>query len=300
MFAFIKEPLVHFLLGGLPLFAAYDLVSGEGASEDPTSITVDRAKLVTYMQYRAKTFDAARFNEALGGMPEDKLQSLIDSYVKEEALYREAKALGLDSNDYVARQRLIQQLTYITRGFIDASTQLTEADLTQYLQEHTERYREQAKITFTHVYFSFDRHGRDAALKLAEQQKDTLNSKQVPFHKALSYGDRFLYHSNYVGKEADLVGSHFNEAMKDQLFSLTPDDSMWQGPYMSPYGAHVVMVTSKSDSYSPPLSEIRGRVAQDALQDLGQRELDLALDDIVTAYDVRMDTQLHARLQAEQ
>ena len=95
---------------GLVLFAAFGYITKDEQSDALNRIVVDRDRLLTFMQNRARTFGAERFEEILDNLPEDELQALIDDYVREEALYREAKALNLDKNDYTSRQRLIRQL----------------------------------------------------------------------------------------------------------------------------------------------------------------------------------------------
>ena len=45
-------------------------------------------------------------------MPPGKLSALIEGCVQEEALHRESLSLGLDVNDYVIRQRLVQKMEY--------------------------------------------------------------------------------------------------------------------------------------------------------------------------------------------
>ena len=293
----LKEPLGHFLLIGVALFLIFDLINPNSA-QNPEHIQIDRDKLLTFMQHRAKSFNASDFSERLDQLPPAQLQGLIDDYSREEALYREAKALSLDANDNVARQRLIQQVTYITRGFIDAGARLSDAQLQNYFQANHERYREPGKITFTHVFFSFDRHNTNEALKLARKTLDTLNKEHIPFHRGLAYGERFLYHANYVNKEADLVASHFGSAMQAELFELAPSDQTWRGPFVSTYGAHLVMATGRSQDYDPPLAEVRDRVYQDAQQSQAQANLQEAIAAIVSAYKIVLPADLELRLNA--
>ena len=293
-----KDPLLHFLLLGGALFLVFDALNPI-ALDDPRVIAVDRARLLTYMQQRAKQFDEPRFNAALDRLPAEQLQTLIDDYRREEALYREAKALNLDANDAVARQRLIQQVTYITRGVIDAGIQLDEQALRDYHQANRARYQEPANITFTHVYFSVDRHGKEKARALALEVLNMLKRQQVPFHQGLSYGDRFLYHANYVNKEADLVASHFSAEMQAALFAATPSNNEWQGPFESAYGMHVAMITNRNEARDPSFEELAGRVQQDALQAQVQAQLQKAITSIVEAYTFKVTPALQQRLRTD-
>ena len=273
---------------GLVLFLAFDLISKDEQSDALNRIVVDRDRLLTFMQFRSKIFEADRIGDALDNLPEEELQKLIDDYVREEALYREAKALNLDKNDYTSRRRLIRQLEFINQGFISSSITLSEMDLQGHLDAHNDRYYVPPKITFTHVFFNADKRGEDSAHALALAKLDELNESQVPFHKALSHGDRYLYHRNYVNKEADEIASHFGPAMQKQLFALDANDKIWHGPFHSPYGSHLVMVTRHTAGYAPPLKEVRQRVEQDAIQARLKLELDRINQSIVDAYEVEV------------
>ena len=97
----ITEPLVHFLVLGLGLFGLFELVASDEAAFDSRVIDVDREALLTFVQYRSRAFQPEIAAARLDSMPEDELVRLINDYVREEALHRDAKSLGVDKNDYV-------------------------------------------------------------------------------------------------------------------------------------------------------------------------------------------------------
>lgn len=284
----LKDPLLHFLVVGFVLFAAFELVSRDKQSGDVNRIIVDRDRLLAFMQYRSKVFDADRAKDLLDNLPEEKLQALIDDFVRDEALYREAKALNLDKNDYALRQRLIRQLEFINEGFISANRTLSETDLQRYLDANKDRYTVAPKITFTHVFFSAEKHGDEKSHALALAKLKELNGSQVRFHEALSHGDRFLYHRNYVNKAAAEIASHFGSAMQANLLAQDADEKIWRGPFRSLYGFHLVMVTRLTAGYVPPLAEVRQRVMQDAMEARMKKELDRINQSIVDAYEVEV------------
>ena len=111
-----KQPLFHFLLLGLLLFLIFDLTATTRPAAGKT-IVVDREKLLTHLQFRSKSFDTGQLETTLETTLEtlspEKRSALIESYVQEEALYRESLSFGLDVNDYVIRQRLIQKVEYL-------------------------------------------------------------------------------------------------------------------------------------------------------------------------------------------
>lgn len=284
----IRQPLLHFLLLGTGLFFVYDYLNQDLAETDPQTIVVDRDKLLSFVQYRSRTFDAARFNELLDSLPQVDLQRIVREYVREEALYREAKALQLDRSDYVARLRLIQQLEFITRGFADEQVQITEQEIQRHYRAHKSDYWVKPRVTFTHVFFGRERHGAQKAQVLARVELRKLNQAQVRFEQASAHGDRFLYHVTYVGSRSEEVASHFGQEMQAQLFALEPNDKLWRGPFQSPYGAHLVLLTHHEAGYLPPLEAVRVSVEQEARQAALEARFEDSVQSIVQAYKVKV------------
>ena len=71
------------------------------------------------------------------------------------------------------------------------------------------------------------------------------------------------------------------------LMDLTPDDRQWRGPFESPYGYHVVLLTKKVEGRYPDLDEVRERVRSDLEQVEIDTMQDKAIQAIVDTYDVR-------------
>lgn len=287
---FLKDPLAHFLALGLGLFLLYAAINpGGGADDDPKRIVVDRDALLTFVQYRTKTFQPKIAAARLDAMSGDKLKRLIDDYVREEALHREAKALGLGENDYVIKRRMIQKIDFITQGFAEAVIKVSEDDLKAYYEANKERYREQAFITFTHVFFKKGQRGPDEAKALAGAKLAELRDGAAPFSDAPKHGERFPYGVNYVERTRDHVESHFGKPMTRALFELEPDDGAWRGPLLSSYGAHLVMVVKKQGARLPALKEVRDRVEADLTSERKKEQSEKAIKAIVDSYSVDIE-----------
>ena len=147
-----KEPLIHFLLMGACLFVLYIGINGDIVPDNETTITITEDNLLGFIQYRSRKFNEQDAAGQLQAMSQQQRQQLTDAFIREEVLYREAKALALDSNDYVARQRLIQQMRYLTESFIQVSIDDSDAAVEKYLADNPDRYRKPAQATFT-MYF---------------------------------------------------------------------------------------------------------------------------------------------------
>jgi hypothetical protein len=284
----LREPLVHFLAIGLGLFVLFDLVAPEGDDLDSRTIVVDRGALLTFLQFRSKAFNPEVAAARLDALGDAELQLLIDDYVREEALHREALALGMDQNDYVIKQRLIQSLQFITNGFVSAAADVSDEEIAAYYEANRDDYYVDPYATFTHVYFSTDRHGPEQARQLAEAKLAELNETRVPFSESTRHGDRFLYNVNYVERTEDFIASHFGRPMAAAVFELEPGDARWHGPLESTYGYHLVMVTRRSEGHYPPLEEIADTVREDALRVKLDEQNERAVKAIVDTYEVRM------------
>lgn len=285
----MRQPLLHFLLIGLALFLVYNYTGNNKRGSDELKIVVvDKDSLLEFMQYRSKAFNREQFEQNLGNMSDEELENMIDDYVREEVLYREALGLGLDKEDYVIRRRLVQKLDFINRGFVDSTMTLTDTDIEDYFEDNKERYYVEPYVTFTHVFFNNEIHGKDKALELSENELDVLNGSDVPFTDSMKYGDRFLYHANYVERTPGYVESHFGRDMAKSVFGLEPSDKTWYGPFESPYGYHLVKLTNRDDGRYPELDEIYGRIEQDAQIDLSKDKTEKTVRDIIDGYDVRV------------
>ena len=271
------------MLVGVALFVAFEWAG----NDDPPpgdEIRVDQAALVQFLTNRNPRLNVDSATTALGTMTRDQRDALIEEYVREEVLFRQARAIGLDPYDYIGRRRLIAQLDYITRGFIENAMEFSDDELRAFHEANSERYLVPSKITFTHVYFRADTHGKNTKA-LAIETLEELNENAVPFHVGPSRGDLFLYHKNYVAKESEEVASHFGADFAEAVFSQAPSER-WVGPIASEHGYHLVMVSSRKPGYSPSMAEVRQQVVQHLTLERMSDEMDSYYRDARRGYDI--------------
>ena len=285
---FLKEPLFHFLLAGVALFALFEALSPV-ASYDAREIVVNEESLLTYIQYRSRAFEPELARARLRSMPEADLERLIEDFVREEALYREAISLGLEENDYIIKRRLVQSIEFITTGFATAGTKVSEDDVRAYYQANRERYFVEPFATFTHVFFSSEKRGRAEALAQANRKLEELNRDAVPFEGAVQHGDYFAYSTNYVEREPAYIAGQFGRPFTEALFALKPDAQQWLGPIESPFGFHLVLLTEQTEGRYPMLDEVEEGVRYDAEQDAIKAMNDRVVAGIVETYTVRRE-----------
>lgn len=264
---FIRQPLVQFLIGGA-LFYIVLTAFGPNENEGDTSylVVVDDSALLLYLQYQDKAFDDDQASLLLASLDEVGRARLVAEYVRDEIMVREAVSLGLDQNDDVIRQRLIQKMDFIFQGFGGEKQDITNVDIETYYAENSSRYVQPRQATFTHVFFNGRDRGVDAAKQDAQTTLAQLNQGQVSFEQAGKYGDRFFFLRNYIERSDRLISDHFGSEMADQVFSAEPTGS-WIGPIQSKYGFHLVLMRGKQPAKTLPLEAVVDQVLADMERD---------------------------------
>lgn len=286
----LRDPLVHFLAGGALIFAAGALIHGKGwrVADDKRVIRVDKAALLKFMQYQSAAFRPDYFKQQFDALSPEQRKQLVDRYVREEALVREAQAMGLDSVDYVIRQRLIQKMTYLIDDTAGAAAVPDDADLRRYYEAHRADYRGAPTVTFTHVFVDNEVEHPEGREQAARILKAKLEARHAGFDDAPAYGDRFAYLQNYVDRSPDFIANQFGAGFAQAIAGLSPSPH-WQGPFQSDYGWHVVLVTARAEAREPGFDEVRGQVKDDLLEQRVAGARQKAIADLVRHYDVRVD-----------
>ena len=298
MRSFIKQPLLHFLLIGLVFFLLFN-VFGDSGDMDSKRIVVNKDALMNYYQYQSRAFNKEVFEEKLASMPKEELEELIDNYIREEVLYREAMAMGLDKEDFIIKRRMIQKVEFISQGISEAATDPSDEDIQKYYETNMESYFIPPMATFTHVFFDLEKWQREQAKAKAETEVAFLNRNNFTFNQAPSRGDRFFYHTNYVERDVEYIKSHFGPQMTSAIFEAEPSGNTWIGPFPSEYGYHVVMLTMKQVGRYPELDEVMGRVKEDARREFIKEQNEMTIQGIIDQYDVRVEYDVEAEAEAK-
>jgi parvulin-like peptidyl-prolyl isomerase len=248
----LREPLAHFLAIGVLLFVAQGALTNDAPEDD--TITVGRAQIESLR---------AQWAKQRGRPPTPaELDGLIESHVREEVLYREAPALGLDRNDTIVRRRLAQKLEFLVT---DAALPETpdETALRAYFEVNAERYAEPARLSFRHLYFSPDQRGQSAADD-ARTVLAGLNGAGSTADAA-ERGDRFMLGDDYAQRSEDEVARDFGREFASRLFET--ETGGWQGPIPSGYGLHLVRIAERAEARLSPFEAVRAAVERDYLSE---------------------------------
>jgi len=184
-----------------------------------------------------------------------ELRGLVDAHVREEVLYREALALGLDRDDTIVRRRLAQKIEFLLED-LGGRAQPSEEDLRAFLAANPERFREPARLTLSQVYVSTEARG-ESARRYAEQILVVLR-EESPEGDPRGQGDASPLEHAYADVEPDGIARIFGADFAARVAPLPSGD--WHGPIESGYGLHLVFVHRRSDARLPELAEVEQKV----------------------------------------
>lgn len=286
----LKEPLCHFAVAGGLLFIVYLFIGNqsEGSIEDSQagSIVVGPRE-VNHLK--------ATWKQLWSREPDKKeLSRLVEDFIREEALYREAIALELDQDDMIVRRRMAQKMAFLSNN--SGAEPPAGQTLAAWFSENKEVYRLPASVSFSHIYFGSEQRGEQAASD-AQTLLDSLNAEENPPQRAPDRGDRFITRYDYVNIGPEDLANLFGKEFSSRVFEF--EANMWAGPVPSAYGHHLVFITEKADSRIPELEEIRTRVEVDWMQELARAANRKMVDELIAKYGLEIDPDVKSQLNAD-
>jgi PPIC-type PPIASE domain len=230
----LRDPLFLFLGLGAAIFAGWTLLQHRG---DEIRITpAIRAALV--QDHQALTGHAPSPAEQ---------RKLIEDWLAEEILFREAVARGLHLNDPMTRERLVERLTLMVGG---GGREPTEADLLDQFATHRDHYRAEPQISFEQRFFV--RPPADPAAVLAR-----LRAGQAVAN------DDFWMGQQFQGYGLSMLRGLFGKSVLDAARTVPVGE--WHGPYVSARGVHYIRVESRAPARAMTYLAAREQVKMDWL-----------------------------------
>ncbi|MGE3690408.1 MAG: peptidyl-prolyl cis-trans isomerase [Novosphingobium sp.] len=245
----LREPLLHFLIAGLALFA---LAQWHQAATDRHRIIIDAAKLA-----ELKNAYEAEF----GSQPKpDVLPRLIQDHVLAEAKFREGVARGLDSGDEIVRRRVIQKFDFLEAD-LDLPAAPGEAELRGWYDSHRSLYAKPNRVSFSHIFFAADAGDDAGSRERAEAVRARLSSAT---ERAPELGDSFPDLADFSRFGPDEARRLFGDGELTQQLFKAPI-GLWQGPWRSSFGWHLVRVSGVELQGMQSFDTVRERVKSDWL-----------------------------------
>ncbi len=307
----LRAPIVHFLVIGSLLYA------GGRVLREPVKpvIVVPRAELERlrdeWTLSSRRTPTQAQFD------------ALVEQFVRDELLLREARELGWDQQDPVVQRRLVRNLRFLDpddsrsdadllrhafememeksdivvrrrllermRLAIAAGAHTSEPDdevLARYLTEHSETFRRPPRLRLTQIFSSRDRHGE--ALRAVSSAVGTrLREDAIPAQRAAEFSDPFLLQTDLPLWSLRRVGQRFGEEFARSAASAPTRE--WYGPVPSSYGEHWIWIHEKQPARDPDLDEVRSKVRGAVMREREEERLREAFATLRSQVEVRIE-----------
>ena len=245
-----REPLAQFLAIALVLFGANQMIRGSDSYRSGEAITISQGRVEQI---------ADSYRLLSGRLPSrSELQALVADFVDEEIAYREAIAMGLDTDDTIVRRRLRQKLEFLVED-AEAIEEPTDAQLAAFMSEGVRDYRLPERISFRQILLSQDAHGVDAYA----QAQGALEKVRAGADAA-KFGDASMLPSALPSTTQQGIALLFGDGFAASAFAHS--GTQWFGPLVSPLGAHVVIILEREPARNPTFSEIRSQLRADWIE----------------------------------
>jgi len=306
--SWFNKPIFQFLILGL---LAYALQQWAG----PQAFIAVTSNKISLLKDQWQTSTGLQANPA-------RLKALVDVYVEEEMLFREAlnanlhehpqvkrriiktaeflelgssgdddealyeKAIdaGLHKNDALVRSMMISSVRNSISTKFESIT-LTKEEINQYYLDNVDRYRAPGRVSFEHVFVSKNRNA-----------DSKYNAEELRLHEAFSstesnslasLGDPFIKGYRFLGlsmsKLTELMGTEFSQGV-GQL-----NIGEWSKPIESVYGWHLVWVKEINPARVLSLIEAEHRVKRDLLKELKAQAFAAELSEVKLGYKVSIE-----------
>ena len=252
--ALVTDRFVWFLVVGLLLFG----LDHWRQDRDDYHILVDLPLLEKL---------AAQWQGQTQRLPDaNELDALVEGYVREEILVREARRLSLHKDDVIIRRRLAQKYEFFLADD-DVPTEPDADALGAFFEANRARYRLPETFSFNHVFFDNENEAGAAVSQLNADETDWR-----------SLGLPFMLNRTYRKVTGDRLAAEMGDAFVVALRGVP--EARWSGPVVSAFGAHAVKLEEHNAGGDVALDDVAPRVVRDwqmyqqtAARDAGMNEL---------------------------
>jgi peptidyl-prolyl cis-trans isomerase C len=269
-----REPLVHFLIIGLALFGLYAWIERGRASNRNYQIVLTLDDL--------RQLDMSFVSQWHRQPTPVEFRALVESFIRQEVLYREGLAMGLDKDDTIVKRRMAQKMEFLSEDMASAHEPSTD-ELKAWYANNSQKFALADRAAFRHLFFGFDRRGQNARTDaLAALNKIAGKSEDSPLGRELA--DPFMFQDYYGDRAPDQLAKEFGPAFAIGLYKLKP--KTWQGPIESGYGWHLVWIESIMPGRIPAFEEVEPAVKTAWLADQKAMEWQKAYSKMREKYEV--------------
>ena len=248
-----RERLVHFALIGILIFA----IARPG--ERPTKIALSRDYIAALEAAQAQRMPAR---------PGEVERRAIE----DEVLYREALRLGLDRNDGVLRQHLVQKMLLLAEDLGGASREPTRAEIEAFFDRTRDRWRVAERVHLIHVFATT----RETLLAL-----DLGTGDEPP-----PLGDAFPRSRDVRGSRDDLAATYGDDFANAALAAPV---GAWSAPIPSRFGWHSIKILEHAQGRPAELAEVADRVRLELAIERRHAAIATFLEQAAKRYTIEVD-----------
>ena len=226
---------------------------------------------VIYVSDNDIDFLVSTWNDQMQRPPnEEELKTIIENFIQNEVLYREALKLNLDSGDIIVKRRLVQKLGFLKQE--EGVKIPNDKELKEYFNENKVEFRIPKRLSFNHIFFSKES-------RTLEEVRRYLVNKNIK-------SDPFLLGRNFSDKTIRQIQRDFGDKFAASLDELTTlkNDLIIE----SIYGWHIVNVFNIENSYLPEFDSIRDKLLDTYLLVKKDEVLKKYTEELIKSYDVSL------------
>ena len=257
-----------------------------GRSPDPATVQVlvDRFVEEEILYREALRRGLATDNPAVLVRLRQKLQFLDDEHaggMEDEEVVREAAALGLADEDVVLRNMFVRNMRLLLAR--EADRPPTEPELESHLQRHIEDFRTPARVSWRHVVLANTDRG-ESRRTAADALLGRLRREGLPPERTAELGDPFAGGHAFRGMTRQQIETRFGSEIADAVLALP--EGRWSNPIPSQFGFHLVWVERHAPERIPSLEEVRDRVILSWRREQRKAHVEQTLAALRARYDV--------------
>ena len=254
-----QEPLIHFILLAVLIFVADAVLIGDTREV----ITVDAAAQEYLIKQRQELL--------LRPMTSEEKDTVIQDYIEEEILVREARKRGFESSSRI-RTLLIQNMRFFMTSEIPVPT---EEDLRAYYDDNKERFETSPSVTYEQASFT---NPDNVPADTLEKLNAGVNYRTI--------GDTNLFTARLPRISEKGVVASFGREQARSILAI--DDDRWHGPFTSPAGVHFLRVETRYPGMRPDFEAARNWIEQEWLMQKRNEIIDRELTEMRQNYRIEI------------
>ncbi len=262
-----RSRAVHFALTGALLFHFAP------RRDDPSKVAIATRDLAALHSLQASRL-------GVPALSQKQIDEVDERAIEDDVLYREALRFGLDRNDAVVKQHLVQKMLLLAEDMAGATRTPTESDLRAYYEATRGRWTRDASVRFIHVFAT--RH--DTIVSLVRDVREA--ERVAPLTQPPAVGDAFPASRDVTAKRAS-IAAVYGEPFAAAVFAQPTGD--WGDPVESKLGFHLVKVVSRDAGRPATFEEVRDELALEWAVDKRHQAIAAFLAQAFERYDVRID-----------